>query len=633
MTSPTADQITFWDALATALESGQPLPAALERGRVAVAGSSLEPAVAQVQKSVAEGKPLSGALEAASAGGAFGVGVRGLIRTGETVGRVPAYSRMVVEGLRDQTLCPPGPVDGPMAGVWFWLAMHRFLSAGLPVLRTMEIMADETVGGRWAEAAASIRRAVLQGKRLADGLRELPDLFPPETVAAIEGGESSGRVLEEIQRVARAMQAGGVAPTPGGAGAGASGGATAGTTDAVEDIIRFMNQMFVRAVEARATDLHIEPIEGGGLVRFRIDGTLVQIETVQEERLAQLVSRIKLMASMDAGEKQRPQDGRIQLRIRNEPIDLRVSVVPVVQGERVVLRLLRREALTFKLADMHFAARELEQVRALCRQRSGIILVTGPTGSGKTTLLYSMLGEIASPGRNVMSIEDPVEYILPGVSQVQVSPRVGQTFAAAARTCFRQDPDVLMIGELLDTDTVMFAIHAALTGHLVLSSLHTNNAAAAWRRLVDLDVKPFLLTCVAGVIAQRLVRVLCTKCRRPVEPDPLSLPPIASGVLAQIPSPTFFEPVGCDECMGTGYRGRRAIHEVLLPTPEVRKAAIMRDTDVASIHHAAVASGMRSMWADGLACAAAGVTTLAELYTVLPPEPEAAVVVQPVSRV
>jgi general secretion pathway protein E len=363
-------------------------------------------------------------------------------------------------------------------------------------------------------------------------------------------------------------------------------------------IIRMINALLTQAARDGASDIHIEPFESYSLVRFRVDGALRDVVRPKRELHAALVSRIKIMASLDIAEKRLPQDGRITLRIGGRPVDVRVSTLPTGHGERAVLRLLEKEAGRLDLGKLGMAAGTLSAFDRLVRQPHGIVLVTGPTGSGKTTTLYSALNRIDSSTVNVMTVEDPIEYDLEGIGQTQVNARIDMTFAKALRSILRQDPDVIMIGEIRDLETAQIAVQASLTGHLVLATLHTNDAVSAVTRLIDMGVEPFLLSSsLLGIGAQRLVRKLCPQCR---QPDPIS---------------KGWRAVGCLACNKTGFAGRTGIYELLVIDDEAR-VLIHRNAGEGEIRAAAERNGMQSMRDDGRRWVQAGITSLDEVVRV-----------------
>jgi general secretion pathway protein E len=378
-------------------------------------------------------------------------------------------------------------------------------------------------------------------------------------------------------------------------------------------VIRLVNVLISRAVEQRASDIHIEPFENELKVRYRIDGVLHDVETPPRRLQAAIVSRIKIMAKLNIAERRLPQDGRIKLRLMGREIDLRVSTLPTLHGESVVLRLLDRSSIVVRLDTLGFPADTLEQFEKLINKPYGMILVTGPTGSGKTTTLYGALDKINSPDKKIITIEDPVEYQLFGVNQIHVKSQIGLTFANGLRSIVRQDPDVIMVGEIRDYETAEIAIQAALTGHLVFSTLHTNDAAGAVSRLLEMGVEDYLLaSSVLGVLAQRLVRRVCSKCRRPVEVSPEAMGVVTAG--GNEPA-TVYEGQGCDECAHTGYRGRCGIYELLLVN-ETIKQLILKRASADVIREAAVKQGMRPLREDGWRTVRSGVTSVGEVVRV-----------------
>jgi general secretion pathway protein E len=381
-------------------------------------------------------------------------------------------------------------------------------------------------------------------------------------------------------------------------------------------IIRLVNSLFYQASKERASDIHIEPFEQDLLVRFRIDGILYDTVTPPKAIQPLLVSRVKIMAGLNIAEKRLPQDGRIRLKAAGKDIDIRVSVIPTAFGERVVLRLLDRSAALLGMEELGLSGRNLALVTRLIRQSHGIILVTGPTGSGKTTTLYAALSQINTSDKNIITIEDPIEYQLRGIGQMQVNPKIDLTFAAGLRSILRQDPDVIMIGEIRDAETAEIAIQAALTGHLVFSTLHTNDSFGAVSRLLDMGVEPYLVSSsLLGVMAQRLVRRVCPECRQAYRPTEGEVRDI--GLTPQaVRDGLFYRPgPGCEACHGKGYRGRSGIHALLIFTDATR-ALVMQRADAAAVRRAAVAGGMPTLRDDGAEKALAGLTTVEEVVRV-----------------
>ena len=378
-------------------------------------------------------------------------------------------------------------------------------------------------------------------------------------------------------------------------------------------VIRLVSLLITNALEARASDIHIEPFENRLIIRNRIDGVLHEIESPPKRLAAAVISRIKIMANLDIAERRLPQDGRIRLRIQGKDIDLRVSTVPTMHGESVVMRILDKSGVQLNFEKLGFAPDILAKFKEALAQPNGILLVTGPTGSGKTTTLYTALDELNQPDVKILTVEDPVEYQMAGINQIQVKPQIDLTFASALRSIVRQDPDIIMIGEIRDLETAEIAVQAALTGHLVLSTLHTNDAPATVSRLMDMGVDDYLLTStLVGVLAQRLVRTLCIHCREPhvLEADvarEIGLPRVGA-----TERPTIYKAVGCKECSGTGFTGRMCIAE-MMPLSEPIRRLIMQKANASDLRREALAEGMLPMYDDGLRKVLAGTTTIEEV--------------------
>ncbi|MEZ5931993.1 MAG: type II secretion system ATPase GspE [Alphaproteobacteria bacterium] len=378
-------------------------------------------------------------------------------------------------------------------------------------------------------------------------------------------------------------------------------------------VVRIVNRMISRAVERQASDIHIEPFEQGLRIRYRIDGILQEGEQVPREQHAALISRLKIMANLNIAERRLPQDGRIKLAVRGRDIDLRIATMPIMLGEAAVLRILDRGSVQLDFEKLGFSADALKAYRSAIERPNGIVLVTGPTGSGKTTTLYTSLDEINGVERKILTVEDPIEYQLAGINQVQIKPQIGLTFAHVLRAMLRHDPDVIMVGEIRDLETAEIAIQAALTGHLVFSTLHTNNAAGTLMRLMDMGVETYLMaSTLNAVVAQRLVRKLCTTCREEFEPLPEMLEQLGLE-LWQVKK--TWRAVGCEACRQTGYRGRLSINEVMVMTDAIRQA-VLGGTDAHALHRIACESGMRPMFQDGIDKVKAGVTTVEEVLRV-----------------
>ncbi|MBN1916395.1 MAG: type II secretion system ATPase GspE [Verrucomicrobia bacterium] len=380
-------------------------------------------------------------------------------------------------------------------------------------------------------------------------------------------------------------------------------------------IIKLVNVIILQALKERASDIHFEAYERDLVVRYRIDGVLYKRITPPKHYHAAIVSRIKIMAKLNIAEKRLPQDGKISIRVANREVDIRVSVIPTIFGERVVLRLLDRSSVFIELEELGVIEDVFERFTKLIKLSHGIILVTGPTGSGKTTTLYAALSRINAETVNIITVEDPVEYQLPGIAQIQVKPKINLTFANGLRSILRQDPDVVMVGEIRDYETAEIATHASLTGHLVFSTLHTNDSAGAITRLIDMGIEPYLVSSsVIAIAAQRLVRRICPHCKAPLEVDEVQLREIGL-TPALLPDGHVFRGAGCNKCLGSGYMGRTAIFELLVMDSQARRLTLER-VDSGTIKEKAVERGMRTLRADGARKVALGETTIDEVLRV-----------------
>ncbi len=381
-------------------------------------------------------------------------------------------------------------------------------------------------------------------------------------------------------------------------------------------VIRLVNLMIQRAVETRASDIHIEPFETRLKVRYRIDGVMREVESPPQRLSAAVISRLKIMSKLNIAERRLPQDGRINLKVQGKEIDLRVSTVPTMHGESVVMRILDKGGAVFEFEKLGFTNELLRKFKEVLSMPHGIVLVTGPTGSGKSTTLYTALISLNTPDRKILTVEDPVEYQLEGVNQIQVKPQIDLTFSRALRAIVRQDPDIIMIGEMRDLETAGIAVQSALTGHLVLSTLHTNDAASSITRLLDMGVDDFLLSStINGVQAQRLVRLLCPHCKEEESALPELVAELRLDRFADGKPVMLSKPVGCDQCGGIGYHGRAAIMEFLVMTDSIRRLVLKR-ADSGAIQKLAQAEGMLTMFEDGLQKAVWGRTTLEEVMRV-----------------
>lgn len=384
--------------------------------------------------------------------------------------------------------------------------------------------------------------------------------------------------------------------------------------EATEDdapVIKFVNSLLFRAVKENASDIHVEPFEKDFVVRFRVDGVLYDVIRQPKRAHAAISSRIKVMGQLDIAEKRLPQDGRIKIKIAGKDIDIRLSTVPAAHGERLVMRVLQQAGTIMTLEQLGFSAQSAETINGLIQRKYGIILVTGPTGSGKSSTLAACLSKLNAPERNIMTVEDPVEYQIHGINQVQVNSKIELTFARVLRAFLRQNPDVIMVGEIRDKETAEIAINASLTGHLVLSTLHTNDAPGVSTRLIDMGVEPFLVaSSLLGVVAQRLIRRVCLKCRIPHTPSDFER--LELGVSIIPPGATIYRANGCAACSNSGYAGRTVVHELMLVDDTIR-SLIVKKADAGLIKKAAVSSGMKVLREDAVSKVFQGITTIEEL--------------------
>jgi type IV pilus assembly protein PilB len=391
------------------------------------------------------------------------------------------------------------------------------------------------------------------------------------------------------------------------------------TRELVEDapIVKLVNLLITQAVQERASDIHIEPAEKDVRIRYRIDGVLHEVMRSPKSIQSGVISRLKIMADINIAERRIPQDGRVGLVVGGKAIDLRVATLPTVYGEKVVIRILDKSSVLLNLQDLGFSENNFTRYESSFRKPYGMILVTGPTGSGKSTTLYATLNIINTPERNIITVEDPVEYRLAGVNQIQINPKAGLTFASALRSILRSDPDVVLIGEIRDRETAQIAVEAALTGHLVLSTLHTNDAPSAISRLLEMGIEPFLVSsAIDGILAQRLLRVLCDRCKELYAPTEDALREAGVPLLPDGTLPKLYRSVGCSHCSKTGYRGRMAAHEVMLKSEEIERLTSERRS-AEEIGRIAYQQGMRTLREDGIDKVIQGVTSIEEIMRVI----------------
>ena len=492
----------------------------------------------------------------------------------------------------------------------FWRKFSKMINSGVPILHALRVIRDETTDRGLAGAVESMRAGIESGRALSATLEDHPSYFPPSVQTMVKAGETTGRLDSVCAEIAQGLEDG----TFGVEREAVDGAPPARDVAEVDPVpVKIVNDLLVAAYENRASDIHIEWRTRDDMrVRYRVDGVLTEnmAPEVPPDLRNAVISRIKIMAGLNVAERRLPQDGRIMVTINEHPVDFRVSLVPYVTGESIVLRVLARDLALPRLDEIDLADEQLTRLKSWCERPDGIIIVTGPTGCGKTTAIYSILMELNKPDRKIVTVEDPVEYMIEGVNQQQANPGIGLTMAAALRAELRQAPNIMMVGEIRDLETANLVIQAALTGHLVLTTLHTNDAAGALVRLLDIGVAPFLVAdTVVGVLAPRLLRKTCEHCREEYEPEQWM-----QDSLKRYGGNRFVRGRGCDKCHG-GYRGRIQIHELLEPDGHIKKL-IMRNASVEKIKDQAVKAGMTPLIQDGMAKAEAGMTTVEEVLRV-----------------
>jgi type IV pilus assembly protein PilB len=509
------------------------------------------------------------------------------------------------------------------------LASARAAQAGLPYVELLEYPVDR-IAVALVPAAMCRRHEVLPigiaGDYLMVAMVDPGDVFALDDVRAASKMQARAVVAERsdlraaIDRYLRADSEISDLTTAMEEESGSKEVALADSSEAHEDdapIVRFVNLLISQGIQDKASDIHIEPGEFDMGVRYRIDGVLHEMQAAPKAIQNGVISRLKIMADIDIAERRKPQDGRMSVSHGGRKIDLRVATLPTVYGEKVVMRILDNNSSSMDLSNLNLLERNAKVFETSYRKPYGMILVTGPTGSGKSTTLYTTLHAVARPEINVITVEDPVEYRMKGINQVQVNPKAGLTFASALRSILRSDPDVVLLGEIRDHETAQIAIEASLTGHLVLSTLHTNDAPSAITRLTEMDIEPFLVgSALDCVVAQRLARRLCDRCKTPYSHDPRALDALHIGYDSSQPVPTLFQPVGCSQCSNTGYHGRIALHEVMAVTEEIERLAVARSSS-AEIGRLAREQGMITLRQDGWAKAQLGFTSIEEILRVV----------------
>ncbi len=554
--------------------------------------------------------------------------------------RPPLGAVLVAEGLvtqdqLDAALAEQATIGKPLGGVLVErgqlsevdLARALARQHSLEFVDLADYPVDRAAIGLVSEPVARRYRALPIGwaeGRLVVAMADPTNVFALDDIHTLTGAEvqaavvAKDQLLEALDRFHRLEgEAGEVAQIA--ADELTAADELAQTRDVVEDapIVRLVNLLITQAVADRASDIHVEPAETDLRIRFRVDGVLHEVMRSPRSIQAGVISRLKIMSEINIAERRVPQDGRMSLTVGGKTIDLRVATLPTVHGEKVVMRILDKSQARLDLTDLGFRPEALRRYDACFRKPYGTILVTGPTGSGKSTTLYATLNVLNEADRNIITVEDPVEYRLPGVNQVQVNPRAGLTFAAALRAILRADPDVILVGEIRDRETAIIAIEAALTGHLVLSTLHTNDAASTPMRLIEMGVEPFLVTSALDcVLAQRLARRLCDRCKESYHPSPAELLQADWPAAELGERPVLYRAVGCPACSRTGYRGRLAIQEVMVLSEEIERMIVERYASD-DVKKTAVSQGMATLREDGLRKVAQGLTSLEEVFRVV----------------
>jgi len=490
----------------------------------------------------------------------------------------------------------------------FWTTLANGLAAGKTLMTCLKEARSALAGSSMEKVADSLIASVNAGKTLSESMKDHTDAFDQLIVEAVVSGEYGGVLDTAAAIIAEALEKGdlGILKDRG--------------LPYVSGAIEYVSGLLERAFEARASDIHLDPIETDrGLVRMRIDGVLHEVPPPAEGLFPKVIDYIKVMAAMNVAEKALPQHGQCIMDRDRLNRRLHISTVPTIHGERVVVRILiyRKDEIPLGLDKLGLTADDLEKVRRISQLPSGMIVITGPTGNGITTLLYSMLVELNRQGKCIITIEDPVELSIGGFAQIQIRPKAGLTYAKVLRSVLYQDPDVIMVGELLDLETIQTAVLAVTTGHLLLTTMHANTAVGAIRRLLDMGLMPHEInSSMVGVVALRLIRLLCDKCKQPKPLAPLhSQPPAVAEFLANHRRAEFFGPVGCEECHGTGYRGKTGIFEILGLTDEVRQM-LVNSAEMTAIHQKARQMGMKTLLESGMEKAAAGLTSVEEVLRV-----------------
>ncbi len=505
----------------------------------------------------------------------------------------------------------------------FWRQLKLLVSSRFRLVHALGTVAESTADEQLKQVIEEIKSEIERGSSFADAMRLQSDIFSEIAVTLVEVGEETATLEVQVGQLADGLEEG-IIPV-GGAKSVEDAKAESVARGEVEPaespkVREYVNLMIIDATKQGASDIHIEPFARDITIRYRVDGVLREVEGPPEDIQWSIIERIKIMACMDVAQKRFPQDGKIGLNIKtlgNREVDLLVSCVPAQYGEAITIRIFDRKAVSVNISDLGFSPADLELFESSIRQPHGIVIVSGPTGSGKSTVLYAALERLRSTKLKFLTIEEPVEYDCPGVTQINVNPELGLTFPVGIRNILRQDPDIVMVGEVRDYETAEMIIHTALTGHLVLTTLHTNDAPSAVTRLIDMGIEPFLISSsLILVSSQRLVRKLCQNCKEPIELSDATLELLPQNMdISDKSKLTLFKAVGCSECRQTGYRGRIGIFE-LLPMDEDIREMTVRGITSKQIRKVALQKGMRSMREDGIRKALNGITTTDEVLRV-----------------
>ncbi|MFC1582155.1 ATPase, T2SS/T4P/T4SS family [Planctomycetota bacterium] len=622
MASINQELSAFWQKFQILLRSGVPIHNSLDAIWKEARIPQLEKAVETMSAGIRKGSNLNEILSEFPE--LFPQTVITIIKAGEIKGQLEDACEQVAQGYKDGTFKAESAGDSVEIDAEdkdineemqrFWIKFHALIGSGVDLIRAFDTIAGETANDQLKDIIKAIKKTISAGESMSAAMGKYPAYFPPSVQDMVRAGEAGGVIDIIAQRISEGIESGVfvMGYTNEHMLAAAEGrDEPVGMED--HPVIKIVNLILLEGIQKRASDIHIDHTSKGLRIRLRIDGVLREIESPDPKLTAGIISRIKIMAHLDIAERRAPQDGRISLTVGGKDYDLRISTSPAVTGEGLVIRILSTSELTLDMEKLGLSDDHMETLKHLIHQAYGMVIVTGPTGCGKTTTIYSMLHEINSEEIKIITTEDPVEYQIDGLVQMQVAPRQGRTFERCIRASLRQDPDVMMIAEIRNLETAHLLCQVALTGHLVFTTLHTSNSVSSIRRLLDIGLEPFLVnSTLNGVVSQRLVRRVCQKCKKPHAPEKWMMeldPTLKKG--------TFYKGKGCDACNQTGFKGRMALYEMLVIDNEMR-TLIAKDADYETLQMHAVKSGLITLREDGFAKAAQGLTTIEEILRVLP---------------